>query len=193
MKLTKIMLCCIFTLSALLVIQSCTTETRANEAENIREGVHTKSKASVNATTSAKTENRLVWHTIDQIEKLQANNPNDSKKVIVDVFTDWCRWCKVMDDKTFTDAALINYLNENYYMVKFNAELKDELTFKGKKYAYQGNGRKGFNTLAAELTQGKLSYPSFVILDEELNTLEVTRGFKNAQQFRQVLENINPI
>lgn len=187
------MLCCIFTLSALLVVQSCTTETRANEAENIREGVHTKSKASVNATTSAKTENRLVWHTIDQIEKLQAKNPEQSKKVIVDVYTNWCRWCKVMDEKTFTDAALIKYLNDNYYMVKFNAEIKEELTFKGKKYAYKGNGRKGFNSLAAELTQGKLSYPSFVILDEQLNTLQVTRGFKNAQQFKQALENINPI
>lgn len=193
MKFTRIMLCCVFGLSALLIVQSCATETKASEAENTNRSLRTKSKAPVVATHSTTNETSLVWHTIDQIEKLQAKNPEQSKKVIVDVYTNWCRWCKVMDEKTFTDAALIKYLNDNYYMVKFNAEIKEELTFKGKKYAYKGNGRKGFNSLAAELTQGKLSYPSFVILDEQLNTLQVTRGFKNAQQFKQALENINPI
>jgi len=187
------MLCCVFGLSALLTMQSCTTETKANEAENVQRSLHIKSNVPNVETTTANNENTLVWHSIDQIEKLQAQNPKETKKVIVDVYTNWCRWCQVMDQKTFTDAALIKYLNENYYMVKFNAEIKDELTFKGKKYAYQGNGKKGFNTLAAELTQGKLSYPSFVVLDEQLNTLQVTRGYKDAQQFKQALENINPI
>jgi len=182
-----------FALSALLIIQSCSFETKANDAENAKTSFQTKSKSPVIKNTPTKNDNALIWHSIDQIEKLQAQHPKQAKKVIVDVYTDWCRWCKVMDQKTFTDAALIKYLNENYHMVKFNAEIKDELTFKGKKYAYKGNGLKGFNTLAAELTQGKLSYPAFVVLDEELNTLQVARGYKNAHQFKQVLENINPI
>jgi len=189
MNYKRIILCYVFALSALLIMQSCTTETKADDAKS----VHSKSKESIVESATAKNENTLVWHSIDQIEKLQTEQPVKAKKVIVDVYTDWCRWCKVMDQKTFTDPALIAYLNENYHMVKFNAELKEELTFKGKKYTYKGNGLKGFNTLAAELTQGKLSYPSFVILDEQLNTLQVTRGYKNAQQFKQTLENINPI
>jgi len=212
------MVCCI------LIVQSCTTETKANETKlnkvntnEVKESNSTKpdldaksnkgkvidlNSAASNYTTkntSTKTlkntqkntsKKTLKWYSIEQLEKLQANEP---KKVIVDVYTNWCRWCKVMDQKTFTDATLIEYLNENYYMVKFNAEIKTDVTFKGKKYNYISKGRGGYNTLAAELVKGRLSYPSFVVLDEGLNHLKITQGYKNAPQFKEALESINAI
>lgn len=191
MKFTRMFFCGVLLLGSLLIMQSCTTETKANEAKLITKNLNSKkSAAKVIKTESAKTTNALKWHSINEVEQLQTKNP---KKVIVDVYTNWCRWCKVMDEKTFTDETLVQYLNENYYMVKFNAEQKEEATFKGKKYAFQSKGIKGYNSLAAELTQGKLSYPSFVVLDEKLNTMQVTRGYKDAPQFKQALESINPI
>jgi len=194
MKCTRILLCSALLLGSIFIMQSCTTETKANKASETglitTNLVSKKNIANIANAGKTKTSQALKWYSINEVEQLQAKTP---KKVIIDVYTNWCRWCKVMDQKTFTNPALIDYLNENYYMVKFNAEQKEVATFKGKKYEFHSNGLKGFNTLAAELTQGKLSYPSFVVLDEKLNTLKVTRGFKDAPQFKLALESIKSI
>lgn len=191
MNFTKILFSSLLLICCILFIQSCTTETKANEANltnlNSATNIVDREKTNKNAVI---TNNTLKWYSIEEVEKLQAKNP---KKVIVDIYTNWCRWCKVMDQKTFTDPTLIHYLNENYYMVKFNAESKTDIIFKGKKYNYVSNGQRGYNTLAAELVKGRLSYPSFVVLDESLNHLKVTHGFKNAPQFKQAIESINAI
>ena len=129
----------------------------------------------------------LQWHTIEDLKDLQKKSP---KLVIVDVYTDWCRWCKVMDKQTFTDPALIKHLSSNYHMVKFNAENKSSLTFKGKTYDFVQSGRRGYNELAAELCQGRLSYPSFVVLDRDLNRMGIVSGFKQAPKFREALDQI---
>ncbi len=54
----------------------------------------------------------------------------------MDVYTNWCGWCKVMDRKTYRINKLASYVNEHYYAVKFNAESKDSLVFNNKKYGY---------------------------------------------------------
>jgi len=168
MKNLNLVYVLLFALSTLVTTQSCYNEANA-----------TKTAVSPIESTN------LEWHSIKDIESLK-NSSN--KGVIVDVYTDWCKWCKVMDDKTFSDPDMIKYLNENFHMVKFNAEEKTSLKFKGKSFDYTKGGRRGYNALAAELCKGKLSYPSFVVLDTELNTLKVLRGFKNADQFRGDLD-----
>jgi len=128
-----------------------------------------------------------TWYSMQELPALQKENP---KKVIVDVYTDWCRWCKVMDETTFSDATTLAYLKENYHLVKLNAETPTAITFKGKTYNYVKGGRKGYNQLAAALLNGGLSYPSFVVLDENLNTLEIIKGYKEANAFRSALDKI---
>lgn len=128
-----------------------------------------------------------TWYSMSELPDLQKENP---KKVIVDIYTDWCRWCKVMDETTFSDAATLAYLKENYYLVKLNAETPTAINFKGKKYEYVKGGRKGYHQLAAALLNGGLSYPSFVVLDKDLNTLEIIKGYKEAKAFRSALERI---
>jgi len=191
MKFIKIVFTCILAITCVLITQSCTTETKANQAERTPSKLNIKDNgAKISDVNAIESKSKLTWYDIEEIEKLQTQNP---KKVIVDVYTNWCRWCKIMDQKTFTDPNLIKYLNENYYMVKFNAELNKEVTFKGEKYQYIKSEKRGLNTLAAELIKGSLSYPSFVVLDEELNHLHVTRGYKNAIEFKQTLENLKAI
>lgn len=128
-----------------------------------------------------------TWYSIQEVQQLQQDNP---KKVIVDIYTDWCRWCKVMDETTFSDAATLAYLQENYYLVKLNAETPTAINFKGTNYEFVKGGRKGYHQLAAALLNGGLSYPSFVVLDENLNTIEVIKGYKEAKAFRAALEKI---
>ena len=33
---------------------------------------------------------------------------------MVDVYTDWCGWCKKMDKETFNHPVIAKYINENY-------------------------------------------------------------------------------
>ena len=157
-------------ISTIISTQSCINEANASKV----------SKTAVSPIEST----NLRWHSIKDIESL-----TDSKKgVIVDVYTDWCKWCKVMDKETFADPDMIAYLNENFHLVKFNAEEKSTLNFKGQSFNYTKGGKRGYNALAAKLCQDKLSYPSFVVLDSDLNTLDVLRGFKKAEQFKGDLE-----
>jgi thioredoxin-related protein len=85
-----------------------------------------------------------------------------------------------MDKKTFTDPELIKYLNENFHVVKFNAEQKETLSFRGQTYNWQSSGRNGVNMLALELLQGRLSYPTLVYLNENLEPIRVSPGYKDA-------------
>ena len=108
------------------------------------------------------------------------------KKVFVDVYTDWCGWCKRMDATTFQDPELMAYMQEKYYMVKLDAEQKEAINFKGNTYEYVASGRRGYHQLAAALLQGKLSYPTTVFLDEEFKIITPVPGFRQAPEFMKI-------
>ena len=129
--------------------------------------------------------NKIQWYTLEEAMKANEKNP---KKLFIDFYTDWCGWCKVMDNKTFKDAQVINFMNENFYAVKFNAEQKEALTFKGKEYKFLQGGKRGIHSFAYETLDRSASYPSFVVLDEKLNKHAIIKGFKKPEQFLQLME-----
>lgn len=56
----------------------------------------------------------------------------ENKHMIVDVYTTWCGWCKVMDRQTYADPKVADYLNENFVLAKVNGESSAELHWEGK-------------------------------------------------------------
>jgi len=124
----------------------------------------------------------IDWITWEEAVNLTADKSN-TKKVFVDVYTDWCGWCKVMDKKTFSHPEVAKYMSKKYYMVKFNAEQSEEVEYKGVKFKFVPSGKKGYHELAAALLQGKLSYPTVVFLDEEMNMLSPVPGFQKPEMF----------
>ena len=124
-------------------------------------------------------ENKINWMTWEEAMAAMEGEP---KKIFVDVYTDWCGWCKRMDANTFTDEEVINYMNDNYYAVKFNAEGKDDKEFRGRTLTYRANaGRRGVHELAIVLLNGRLGYPSFAYLDEQQNIVKVSPGYKEPE------------
>ncbi len=99
-------------------------------------------------------------------------DPND-KPILVDVYTDWCHYCKLMDASTWQDASVSAYVNANFVAVKFNAESRDSLAWNGKRYGYQP--RYKVNMLAVELLKGNMVYPSTVIITPA-GDIQVLRG-----------------
>ena len=129
--------------------------------------------------------NKIKWYTFEQALELCKKAP---KKIMIDVFTDWCGWCKKMDAETFSNPEIAKYVNEHYYAVKFNAEQKEDITFQGKtfKYVDQGNG-KGYHELAAALLSNQLSFPTISYLNEKLELLGPVPGYRNAHDLEPLL------
>ena len=129
---------------------------------------------------------KINWMSFEEAVKLNETAP---KKIFIDVYTDWCGWCKRMDQTTFQDTAVIKYMNENYYAVKFDAEMSDTIVFGGYTYVNEGgvNGRRGTHQLAAAMLQGRLSYPSYVFMNENNQLLTVAPGYMDAKDIMPVL------
>jgi len=104
----------------------------------------------------------------------------DNKKILIDIYTDWCGWCKRMDKSTYSDAEIVKYINKNYHSVKFDAEQKDPIYWRDHEFKYIPNGRRGYHELAARLLNNKLSYPTTVFLDANGSLLTRLEGYIEA-------------
>jgi thioredoxin-related protein len=102
---------------------------------------------------------KINWLSVAELKLAYNNAP---KPILVDVYTDWCGWCKVMDRETYEKESVVNYINEHYYAVKLNAESKDSLEWGDKKYGYNQENKS--NELAVYLLYGQMSFPTTVFL-----------------------------
>ncbi|MDY0198992.1 MAG: DUF255 domain-containing protein [Tenuifilaceae bacterium] len=126
----------------------------------------------------------VKWYTFEEAVKLNSAAP---KKIFIDVYTDWCSWCKVMDQKTFSHPEIASYLNEHYYPVKFNAESIEPITFGGTVFSNKKQGNRNPHELAVALLQGKMSYPSVAYLDEGNQLLTSVPGYVTPVQIEPIL------
>jgi|YNPMSStandDraft_1061717.scaffolds.fasta_scaffold00389_14 thioredoxin-related protein len=126
----------------------------------------------------------IKWLTLEEAIKLNKTKP---KKFFIDMYTDWCFWCKKMDAETFNHPAIANFIQEYFYPVKFNAETKDTILFKGKKYTNPNIGMRSTHSLAAELMNNRPSYPTIVYLDEELNSISAVPGYMKPTDIEPIL------
>jgi thioredoxin-related protein len=122
-------------------------------------------------------------------EEAIALNQKEKKKILVDVYTNWCGWCKKMEASTYRDSAIVNYLNENYYAVKLNAERKDTVRLGDQVFINKNpDGRRSPHDLAISLLNGKMGYPSTVLLDENVQLLNPPiSGYLDAKTLEPIL------
>lgn len=124
----------------------------------------------------------IVWLSPQKAETLSKYK---RKKIILDLYTDWCHCCKELDKRTYTDAAVIKEINTNYYAVKFDAESKEALSFNGQSHSNIG----GYNSYAMQYLGKSASFPSTVFVDNDstFTHLSTVPGFWPADQFIDIL------
>jgi thioredoxin-related protein len=122
----------------------------------------------------------IKWMSMEEAVAAQKKEP---RKVLVDLYTDWCGWCKKMEASTFTDPFIVNYINKHYYAVKLNGEGKEAITFMGKEYVNTAINNRNTHQLAWELgsVNNRLGYPTIVILDENMAKLSTFPGYKDVE------------
>jgi len=126
----------------------------------------------------------VKWLNFEQAVALNEKHP---KKILVDVYTDWCYYCRVMDKKTYSNPKVAAYINEHFYPVKFNAEQKESIHFDGKEYHYKKVGRRGYNEFAAALLEGKLSFPNTVFFDKNNQVITRLPGYLTIKNYEPIL------
>ena len=139
---------------------------------------------SANIFSQDENESKIKWYTFEEAIDLQAKEP---KKVFIDVYTDWCGWCKKMDAGTFSNPVIAEYMNKNYYAVKLNAEGKDPIKFKGTSFINQNQGRRPTHQLAQALLNGQMSYPSYVFMNEKSELITIVPGYMEAKVFDPII------
>jgi len=138
--------------------------------------VNAQQPAATSTATSVK------WMSFDEaVEK----SKTEKRKIFIDVYTDWCGWCKVMDKNTFSDPAIAKLLNEKYYPVKFDAEQTADVVFRGTTFKFVPFGNKGAHQLAMALLNNQMSYPNFVFLDEEFRIVPIFENSTSLPGYRK--------
>ena len=115
---------------------------------------------------------KIEWITLAEAEK---KVKLEHKPVLIDLYTDWCHWCKVMDKETYENKALIDYINDKYYAVRLNAETRDTLRWMGQSFAF--NPQYKINMFTLYVTDNQPSFPSTIILADDKTAPISMSGF----------------
>jgi thioredoxin-related protein len=126
---------------------------------------------------------KIVWLSF---KELQTAYKMQRRPILVDVYTDWCGWCKRMDADTYSDDKVIDYINKNFYAVKYNAEKFDSVTLGGKKYGF--NNMTGVHDLTNFLLSGRLGYPTTVFLTSINSQPTSIPGYMQPKQMEPTLK-----
>lgn len=93
------------------------------------------------------------------------------KPIFVDVYADWCGWCKKLDQDTFSNSEVIEYLNESFISLKLDSESPE-----GRKLAKQYRVK---------------GLPTMLFLTKNGNETDRISGYVNAEQFLSIAKNVN--
>jgi len=125
----------------------------------------------------------IQWMSFEEAVEL---NKKDPKPLLISVYATWCGWCKRMDATTYQNTVITEYINKNFHPVKLNGEEPKDITFNDYTFKFKQQGRTKYNEFAAAILNGKLSYPTTVIMNEQLQLLDRVPGYLDSPMMEKV-------
>jgi len=105
------------------------------------------------------------------VSEILAKAKSENKLVMVDVMTDWCKWCIELDNKVYAKKDVSDFANANQVNYKIDAEKGEGVDF-AKKYKIQG-------------------FPSILFLDGDGNEVDRIYGYVPAKDFLEMMQDYN--
>jgi thioredoxin-related protein len=134
-------------------------------------------------------QNKINWMPMNDALAAQASNP---KMIFIDMYTNWCGPCKLLDRNTFSNPDVIQYINENYYAVKFNAEGEEPVTYMNQTFGNpnydpaKATRRNSQHEFAMHLSIR--AYPTVAFLNEKGQLLTTVKSYRSPQQLELYLK-----
>ena len=110
---------------------------------------------------------QLVWQ--ENLTDGLASARKKGKLVLVDLFTDWCGWCKKLDRETYTDPSVVEFVNSHFVCVKLNGEDKGA----GQSFAKENKVR---------------GYPCIIVLETDGKVRATHYGYRNPSDFLELIK-----
>jgi thioredoxin-related protein len=107
----------------------------------------------------------VKWYSYAEAYELNKKKP---RKMLVYFHTNWCNGCNIMKRTSFSSPALARILNDKYYLVDFNAENKDTVTFQGRALT----GGAPFHQLLVSLGGEGIALPTLLFTDEKSDIID---------------------
>lgn len=116
-----------------------------------------------------------------------AKAKSEDKRVIIDIYTDWCGWCKKMDEDVYSNKKIKKIIEESFVFIKLDAESNDKVMYNGKSVS--------LSDLASQFNA--VGYPSTVFLEPDGKLIEIKYdnsimknipGYYPAKEFKKILE-----
>lgn len=100
-----------------------------------------------------------------------AKAKSENKVLMVDVLTDWCKWCIELDNKVYSNPQVADFANTKQVNYKIDAEKGEGIDFADK---YKING-----------------YPTILFLDKNGNEIDRIIGYYPAKDFYEMMVDYN--
>ena len=110
----------------------------------------------------------------NQLDSLQSIK---RKKKLIIVGTNWCNYCKALETIIAKDTKLKQLINDQYYLIKLDAEEKKEITYQD--FKFQFNSKLGYHQ--------KLSFPSIYLINNKEEIYFSSKGLMSAKNLLRVL------
>lgn len=99
------------------------------------------------------------------------------KPAMVDFYTVWCKYCKMLDETTYKDPEVIKMLNNDFVPIKVNAEGNAKVEYNGK-------------TMTERDLAGQFKvtgYPTLWFFDQAGKPIAPLPGYSPPEDFKPVL------
>lgn len=121
------------------------------------------------------------------IEEAEAKNKLEPRPFLIDLYTEWCGWCKKLDATTYRDPQIVSFINQNFYAIKFDAETHDTIVFQGQTFVNPSSANRSTHQLAMKFMPERRSYPTTYFMDETMKVNLIVPGYLDSKDMAPFL------
>ncbi|NOZ35506.1 MAG: DUF255 domain-containing protein [Chlorobi bacterium] len=127
---------------------------------------------------------KIHWKTLDEALKLNKKEP---RKILLNFYNYNKISCSLIRTQTFNQQQIANYLNKNYYPVNIDVFSQDTLKIMGQTYINENKAYK-YHQLPIAALDGKMTFPAFIILDENEKVLIKVQKYMTPENFEPLMK-----